>query len=104
NPYGSMDDITIRHLLTHSGGFRNGTWPWRIGKDWEPFEPTEYSQLVAMFPFTEVLFKPGTKFSYSNPGIVYLGRIIEKLAHEPYQTYIDKNMLRPLSMYRSYFD
>lgn len=29
NSYGSMDDITIRHLLTHSGGFRGGTWPWR---------------------------------------------------------------------------
>lgn len=104
NPFGSMDDLTIRHLLTHSGGFRNGTWPWRNGKDWEPFEPTEYSQLVAMFPFTEVLFKPGSKFSYSNPGIVYLGRIIEKLADEPYETYIDKNILRPLGMYRSYFD
>jgi len=104
NPFGSMDDITIRHLLTHSGGFRNGTWPWRNDKDWEPFEPTEYSQLVAMFPFTEVLFKPGSKFSYSNPGIIYLGRIIEKLADEPYETYIDKNILRPLGMYRSYFD
>jgi CubicO group peptidase (beta-lactamase class C family) len=104
NPFGSMDDITVRHLLTHSGGFRNGTWPWRNGKDWEPFEPKEYSQLVAMFPFTEVLFKPGSKFSYSNPGIVYLGRIIEKLADEPYETYIDKNILRPLGMYRSYFD
>ena len=104
NSFGSMDDITIRHLLTHSGGFRNGTWPWRNDKDWEPFEPTEYSQLVAMFPFTEVLFKPGSKFSYSNPGIVYLGRIIEKLADEPYETYIDKNILRPLGMYRSYFD
>src|ERR1700743_1492811 len=26
--YGSIDDITIRHLLTHSAGFRNPTWPW----------------------------------------------------------------------------
>jgi CubicO group peptidase (beta-lactamase class C family) len=49
NAYGSMDDITIRHLMTHSAGFRNPTWPWDRGQDWEPFEPTEYSQLVAMF-------------------------------------------------------
>jgi CubicO group peptidase (beta-lactamase class C family) len=67
NAFGSMDDITIRHLMTHSAGFRNPTWPWDKGADWEPFEPTEYSQLVAMFPFTEILFKPGSKFSYSNP-------------------------------------
>lgn len=104
NPFGSMDEITIRHLLTHSGGFRGGTWPWRNNKPWEPFEPTEWSQLVAMFPFTEVLFKPGSKFSYSNPGIIYLGRIIEEVSGEPYEAYIDKNILRPLGMHSSYFD
>ncbi len=104
NPYGSMDDITIRHLMTHSAGFRGPTWPWDKGESWEPFEPTEYSQLVAMLPYTEILFKPGSKFSYSNPGIVFLGRIIERLSGEPYQAYIDKNILRPLEMYHSYFD
>ncbi|MGH9948683.1 MAG: serine hydrolase domain-containing protein [Pyrinomonadaceae bacterium] len=104
NSFGSMDEITIRHLMTHSGGFRGGTWPWRNNKDWEPFEPTEWSQLVAMFPFTEVLFKPGSKFSYSNPGIIYLGRIIETLSGESYETYIDKNIFRPLGMRNTYFD
>lgn len=104
NRFGSMDDITIRHLMTHSAGFRNPTWPWDQGKDWEPFEPTEYSQLVAMFPFTEILFKPGSKFSYSNPGIIFLGKIIEKLTGDNYEVYIDKNIFKPLEMYRSYFD
>ncbi|MEP7214091.1 MAG: serine hydrolase domain-containing protein [Acidobacteriota bacterium] len=104
NAFGSMDDITIRHLMTHSSGFRNPTWPWDQGKDWEPFEPTEYSQLVAMFPFTEILFKPGSKFSYSNPAIIFLGKIIEKLSGDDYEVYIDKNILKPLEMYRSYFD
>ncbi|MGD9562837.1 MAG: serine hydrolase domain-containing protein [Pyrinomonadaceae bacterium] len=104
NKFGSMDDITIRHLMTHSAGFRNPTWPWDKGEDWEPFEPTRYEQLVAMFPFTEILFKPGSKFSYSNPGIIFLGRIIEKLSGDDYEVYIDKNILKPLGMYHSYFD
>ena len=104
NKFGSMDDITIRHLMQHSAGFRNSTWPWDKGQDWEPFEPTEYSQLVAMFPFTEILFKPGTKFSYSNPGIIFLGRLIEKLTGDNYEVYVDKNILKPLEMYSSYFD
>jgi CubicO group peptidase (beta-lactamase class C family) len=99
-----MDDITIRHLMTHSAGFRGGTWPWSTGKDWEPFEPTEYSQLVAMFPYTEIRFKPGSKFSYSNPGIIFLGKIIEKLSGDDYEVSIDKNIFKPLEMYRSYFD
>src|SRR5688572_31925538 len=57
-----------------------------------------------MFPFTEILFKPGTKFSYSNPGIIFLGRIIEKLTGDDYEVYVDKNILRPLEMHASYFD
>lgn len=104
NKFGSMGEITIRHLMTHSAGFRASTWPWDRGQDWEPFEPTEYSQLVAMFPFTEILFKPGSKFSYSNPGIIFLGRIIEKLTGDDYEVYIDKNIFKPLEMHRSYFD
>jgi CubicO group peptidase (beta-lactamase class C family) len=104
NPYGSMDEITIRHLMTHSSGFRNPTWPWDKGEPWEPFEPTEYSQLVAMLPYTQILFKPGSKFSYSNPGIIFLGKIIEKLTGDDYEVYIDKNILKPLEMYRTYFD
>jgi len=99
-----MDEITIRHLMTHTAGFRNPTWPWDQGKDWEPFEPTEYSQLVAMLPFTEILFKPGSKFSYSNPAIIFLGKIIEKLSGDDYEVYIDKNILKPLEMYHTYFD
>ena len=104
DPFGDIADVKIRHLMTHSGGFRAGTWPWGGDKAWEPHEPTKWEQLVAMFPYTEVLFAPGSRFSYSNPGIVFLGRIIEELSGDPYEVYIDKNILKPLGMHRSYFD
>src|SRR5215475_3711496 len=104
NPFGPMDAITIRHLLSHSAGFRAGTWPWGGDKDWQPHEPQYWSQLVAMMPYTEILFKPGSKFSYSNPGIIFLGRVIESLTKDDYEVYIDKNIFKPLEMYRSYFD
>ena len=102
--FGDISRITIRHLMTHSAGFRNPTWPWGGDKPWHPFEPTEWSQLVAMFPYTEVEFEPGSRYRYSNPGIIFLGRIIEKLGGDPYQSYVDKNILEPLEMRRSYFD
>jgi CubicO group peptidase (beta-lactamase class C family) len=104
NPYGSMEEITIRHLLTHSSGFRNPTWPWGGDQPWQPFEPAAWSQLAAMFPYTEILFKPGTKFSYSNPGFIFLGRVIELLTTDDYEVYVDKNIFKPLDMTRSYFD
>jgi CubicO group peptidase (beta-lactamase class C family) len=104
NPYGPMEGITIRHLLSHSAGFRNPTWPWGGDQPWQPFEPTEWSQLVAMMPYTQILFPPGSKYSYSNPGLIFLGRVIEKLSGDDYEVYIDKNILKPLGMYRSYYD
>jgi CubicO group peptidase (beta-lactamase class C family) len=105
NSYGDMSEVTIQHLMSHSAGFRNPTWTWRDdGKDWQPFEPQRWEQLVAMMPYTEVLFKPGSRFSYSNPGVIYLGRIIELLTRDDYEVYIDKNIFKPLEMHRSYFD
>lgn len=104
NPFGQMSDITIKHLMTHSAGFRGATWPWGGDKDWQPHEPAEWSQLVAMMPYTEILFKPGSKFSYSNLGIIFLGRVIEQLSGDSFEVYVDKNIFKPLEMYRSYFD
>jgi CubicO group peptidase (beta-lactamase class C family) len=104
NPFGDMSQITIKHLMTHSAGFRAPTWPWGGDKDWHPHEPQYWSQLVAMMPYTEILFKPGSKFSYSNPGIIFLGRVIELITKDDYEVYIDKNIFKPLEMYRAYFD
>jgi CubicO group peptidase (beta-lactamase class C family) len=103
NPFGDTGAITIRQLMSHSAGFRGGTWPWR-DQEWQPFEPPGWEQLEAMLPYTRVEFRPGSRFSYSNPGIVYLGQVIERLSGEDFEVYIDKNILRPLAMHASYFD
>jgi CubicO group peptidase (beta-lactamase class C family) len=103
NRFGDTGAITLRQLMSHSAGFRSGTWPWR-DQEWQPFEPPGWEQLAAMLPYTELLFRPGTRFSYSNPGIVYLGQVIERLSGEDFEVYVDKNILKPLGMHASYFD
>jgi CubicO group peptidase (beta-lactamase class C family) len=106
--FGPIDAITIRDLLTHSAGFRNPTWPWdcddQTNCDWQPFEPTHWAQVAAMLPYTHVAFKPGTQWSYSNPGYVFLGQIIERLSGDDFEVYVEKNILMPLGMTESYFD
>ena len=101
--YGSVDSVTLRMLLSHAAGFQNGTWPYGDGKPWQPFEPTEWSQLVAMMPYQELRFKPGERYSYSNPGYIYLARVIEHLTGDPWETYIQKNIFSPLGLAHSYF-
>ncbi|HZQ43466.1 MAG TPA: serine hydrolase domain-containing protein [Acidobacteriaceae bacterium] len=106
--FGPIDAITIRDLLTHSAGFRDPTWPWDCDDprncDWQPFEPTHWAQVAAMLPYTHVAFAPGTQWSYSNLGYVFLGQIIERLSGDDFEVYIDKNILKPLGMVASYFD
>lgn len=104
NPFGSMEGITIRHLMSHSAGFRGSSWPWAGSEPWHPHEPTEWSQLVAMMPYTTIHFEPGSRYSYSNPGIIFLGRVIEAVTGDVFEAYVDKNIFRPLGMRRAYFD
>jgi CubicO group peptidase (beta-lactamase class C family) len=104
NPFGDIAQVKIRHLMSHSAGFRAGTWPWGGDKPWHPFEPASWDQIVAMLPYTDVQFAPGSKYSYSNPGVIFLGRIIQLLSGDDYEVYVTKNILMPLGMRRAFFD
>src|SRR6476646_4057295 len=92
DPYGMMDSITLRMLLSHTAGFQNGTWPYSKGRPWEPFEPTTWNQLVAMMPYQQLEFRPGSRYGYSNPGFVYLARVVEQISGDPWEDYVQKNI------------
>jgi CubicO group peptidase (beta-lactamase class C family) len=100
--FGSMDDVTLRMLLSHSAGFQNPTWPYGEGRPWEPFEPTRWEQLVSMMPYQELAFAPGSRFGYSNPGFIYLARVVEALTGDAWAVYVQKNIWTPLGMTRSF--
>lgn len=101
--YGMMDSITVRMLLSHTAGFQNGTWPYGSNRPWEPFEPTTWNQLVAMMPYQQLAFRPGSRYSYSNPAFIYLARIIEEITGDPWDAYVQKNIFAPLDLDSSYF-
>ncbi len=103
DPYGMMDSITIRMLLSHTAGFQNPTWPYGANKSWEPFEPQTWNQLVAMMPYQELQFRPGSRYSYSNPAFIYLARVVEQITGDPWDAYVQKNIFSPLELTRSYF-
>jgi len=104
SPFGTMDAVTPRMLLSHSSGLPAGTWPWTRGEAWEPFEPTEWAQLVAMMPYMSLQFAPGSRYGYSNPGVVYLARLLEGAMHEPWEAIVQKQLFMPLGVDSSYFN
>jgi len=98
NPYGKIEDITIWHLLTHSAGFRDNTWPH------QEYKAGDWQELMSRRKGFRILFKPGSKHSYSNLGINFLAPVIEQLSGLRYEKYIQKNIFDPLGMTHSYFN
>lgn len=96
---GRLKDITIRHLLQHTGG-------WDRDKSGDPmFQSGQIAKTlgIAAPPATrdvirEVLGRPldsapGERYAYSNFGFCVLGRIIEKLTGKPYEQFVRERVL-----------
>jgi len=70
--------ITLKDLLTHTSGLP-GQYPAELSSLYQKRDRTlaEGTVAISQQPLT---FEPGTKWSYSSPGIDTLGRVIEVIA------------------------
>jgi CubicO group peptidase (beta-lactamase class C family) len=94
--YKESGPITIRSLLTHSSGLpRESDYPYWTGPDF-PF-PSQV-QLNAKLSEQQTLYPSSTYFQYSNLGMALLGEVIEKISGQPYDTYVEENILKPLRL------
>lgn len=76
--------ITARMVLSHTTGFPN----WRTN-GWEKGGPLP------------VVSEPGTRFTYSGEGFLYLQRVVEHITAAPIQGYLQRTLLDPLHMTNS---
>lgn len=91
--------VTIRHLLTHAAGFPEDN-PWG---DRQLAVPDD-SLIALIRRGISYSTDPGTGYEYSNLGFAMLGYIIKKASGESYQTYISREIFRPLEMQHSYWE
>jgi CubicO group peptidase (beta-lactamase class C family) len=92
--------ITLLDLMNHRGGFEEGL------KDIFALDPGRLqSQEVYLKQHPRpLLFPTGTIPAYSNYGTALAGYIVQRVSGEPYASYIDNHILRPLGMAHSTFD
>jgi CubicO group peptidase (beta-lactamase class C family) len=88
--------ITIRDLMTHTSGLIANPPP-EIGDLYQKLDRT-LSEAVTIYAKQPLVFEPGGKWMYSNPGIATLGRIIEVVAGQPFERFMDDRLFRPLGM------
>jgi CubicO group peptidase (beta-lactamase class C family) len=97
NRWSSANPVRVVNLLEHSAGF----------DDMQPSEVynrkdrADYPLLDVFKRFQEpqdVRWPAGTRFSYSNPGYGIAGYLIEKVSGQPFDAYIQQNLLAPLEI------
>jgi len=94
--YPRGNEITIRHLLTHTSGI-----PDKLGSPASlatAAYPASRDYLIALFKYLPLDFDPGAQYAYSNSGYYLLGYIIEKASGQPYIEYLRDTFFKPLGM------
>lgn len=87
----SVNQITVRHLLEHRGGFDSS-----IDRDPMFLNPPLCPGNIKSFLAQKLDFTPGEKCVYSNIGYCILGRIIEKATKMSYEDFLKERVLKPL--------
>ena len=87
--------VTVRHLLTHSGGTGDIFGP---EFDAHLLGLKEHRDYVALYGKRAPEFEPGSQDSYSNYGYVLLGRLIEAVSGMSYYEYVQKHVYEKAGM------
>jgi len=83
--------VNILDLMTHTSGLPSTATPTNA-------QPATLAEAVAYVSGTSLLFEPGTAWKYSNVGIAALGRIVEVVAGQPYDSFLAEQIFQPLGM------
>jgi D-alanyl-D-alanine carboxypeptidase len=87
--------VTVRHLLTHTGGTGDIFGPEFDQHRLQLREHRDYLKLYGRRGLTQ---EPGTRFEYSNYGYVLLGALIERVSGVSYYDYVRDHVFRPAGM------
>ncbi len=97
NPFGGT--ITLRQLMTHHAGLVREP---PVGSYFDSTAPP-LADIVASLKRTSLVYRPGSRYKYSNGALQVVGFALERAAGEPFPPYLHDSVLVPLGMTRSAF-
>ena len=88
--------VNIQQLMMHTSGIAS-QHPAEIANITRTFDHT-LAEAVALMAKQPLDFLPGTQWAYSSPGIAVLGRVIEVVSGQPFETFMHRRVFEPLDM------
>jgi CubicO group peptidase (beta-lactamase class C family) len=90
----SWQDITVRHLLTHTSGIKSytGLDGYELRKH---LTQDEFIDAIGAYPLE---FAPGNGWKYCNTGYNLLGFIVENVSGKSFWDFLSERVLTPLGM------
>ncbi|WP_312516486.1 serine hydrolase domain-containing protein [Massilia sp.] len=102
NPWAASDPVTVRHLMMHTAGLENFRLSQLFSQCARPTAPLA-QDIMTHNGLLRVRTRPGRNYAYSNTGYILLAMVIEAVTKQPYERYMDRSILAPLSMRDSTF-
>ena len=94
---GASERVTIRHLLTHTGGWIGEELPAPLDGD------DALRRAAALCAQMRQVTAPGELFSYNNVGFIVAGAVIEAVSGARYEDVVRERILRSFGMTRTDF-
>ncbi|HZV38719.1 MAG TPA: serine hydrolase domain-containing protein [Pseudoxanthomonas sp.] len=92
------DTVTVRHLLTHTAGAGGIDELFGMENAGIRTRVRSVAQMLALHSDRAPAFPPGSKQEYGNFGHVVLGRMVEILSGEDFESYIQHHVFDPAGM------
>ncbi|MEY2822194.1 MAG: hypothetical protein RL105_1766 [Verrucomicrobiota bacterium] len=86
--------VTVKDLLTHTSGL-TAAYATPAG---QPSDTLPLEKMCDFYAGQPLRYEPGSQWSYNNPGINTLGRIVEAVSGMPYSDFLESRLLEPLGM------
>lgn len=102
-----VEEITVEQLLNHSAGW---TTRWgdhlfmhqSIARQMDMELPLGKDDIIRFALGKRLHFEPGSRSSYNNLGYLILETVIEKIAGQSYETYVNEKVFHPLGVYDAF--
>jgi CubicO group peptidase (beta-lactamase class C family) len=86
--------ITLHHLLSQTSGMAH----WGTAAGFDPSVALSTTERIAGFIQAPLLSAPGERWSYSSPGFIVIGQIVERASGMPYADFLTEQIVGPLGL------